>query len=124
MAALAELGLDQNTVVIFTSDHGALRGAHGLTGKWIMYEESIRIPLIVHDPRLPQSLRGTRREQMVLNIDMAPTLLEMAGLDVVVINEPAAKTAGNRQLFDSMSVHWQRCQKARGSDARGKNDDG
>lgn len=77
MATLDELGLDQNTVVIFTSDHGALRGAHGLTGKWIMYEESIRIPLIVHDPRLPQTLRGTRREQMVLNIDLAPTLLAL-----------------------------------------------
>lgn len=79
MATLAELGLDQNTVVIFTSDHGDLRGAHGLTGKWIMYEESIRIPLIVHDPRLAQSLRGTRREQMVLNIDLAPTLLALGG---------------------------------------------
>ena len=79
LAALEELGLDDNTVVIFTSDHGALRGAHGLTGKWIMYEESIRVPLIVRDPRLPVELRGTRRDQMVLNIDLAPTMLAMGG---------------------------------------------
>ncbi len=82
MATLTELGLDRNTVVIFTSDHGDLRGVHGLTGKWIMYEESIRIPLIVHDPRLPQTLRGTRREQMVLNIDLAPTLLALGGAPI------------------------------------------
>ncbi|MCH8216935.1 MAG: sulfatase [Planctomycetes bacterium] len=80
MAALEEFGLDKNTVVIFTSDHGALRGAHGLTGKWIMYEESIRVPLIVRDPRLPTASHGTRRDQMVLNIDLAPTMLALGGV--------------------------------------------
>ena len=80
LAALEELGLDKNTVVIFTSEHGALRGAHGLTGKWIMYEESIRVPLIVRDPRLPSASRGTRRDQMALNIDLAPTMLAIGGL--------------------------------------------
>jgi len=79
LAALEELGLDENTVVIFTSDHGTLRGAHGLYGKWIMYEESIRVPLIVRDPRLPRAMRGTRRDQMVLNIDLAPTMLALGG---------------------------------------------
>ncbi|TWU33232.1 sulfatase family protein [Novipirellula artificiosorum] len=82
MATLKELGMDDNTIVIFTSDHGALRGDHGLTGKWLMYEESIRVPLIVCDPRLPHELRGTRREQMVLNIDIAPTLLSMGSVEV------------------------------------------
>lgn len=82
MASLEELGLDDNTVVIFTSDHSTLRGTHGLFGKWIMYEESIRAPLIVRDPRLPTALRGTRRDQMVLNIDFAPTLLALAGVSV------------------------------------------
>lgn len=82
MATLRELDLDDNTVVIFTSDHGSLRGTHGLFGKWIMYEESIRAPLIVRDPRLPAPLRGTRRSQMVLNIDLAPTMLAIGGLDI------------------------------------------
>ena len=80
MTALEELGLDDNTIVIFTSDHSSLRGTHGLFGKWIMYEESIRAPLIVRDPRLPAELRGTRRDQMVLNIDFAPTMLAMGGV--------------------------------------------
>ena len=82
MAAIDELGLDEETIVIFTSDHSSLRGTHGLFGKWIMYEESIRAPLIVRDPRLPAELRGTRRDQMVLNIDFAPTMLAMGGVTV------------------------------------------
>lgn len=71
--ALKEQGLDQNTVVIHLSDNGSMEGAHGLEGKWLMYEESIHVPLIIRDPRLPQSTRG-RRSQMALNIDLAPTL--------------------------------------------------
>lgn len=79
--ALKELGLDDNTVVIHTSDNGSMDGAHALEGKWLMYEESIRVPLIIRDPRLPASTRG-RRQQMALNIDLAPTILTMAGVSV------------------------------------------
>ena len=50
MDALADCGLAENTIVIYSSDHGSMLGAHGLSGKWIMYEESIRVPLIIHDP--------------------------------------------------------------------------
>ena len=53
--ALKEIGRDENTVIIFTSDHGSMWGAHGITGKWNMYEESIRVPMIIYDPRLPDS---------------------------------------------------------------------
>lgn len=80
-AALVKLGLDQNTVVIHISDNGSMEGAHGLAGKWLMYEESIRVPLIIRDPRLPAATRG-RRTQMALNIDLAPTILAMAGVPV------------------------------------------
>ena len=80
-AALHAQGLEQNTVVIFMSDNGSMEGAHGLKEKWLMYEESIRVPLIVKDPRLPASTRG-RRTQMALNIDLAPTILNMAGVPV------------------------------------------
>ena len=82
MDALRQSGLDQNTVVIFTSDNGEFQGAHGLTGKWLMYEESIRVPLIIRDPRLPQSLRGRRCEAMALSIDLAPTMLGLAGVSI------------------------------------------
>ncbi|MBM3783895.1 MAG: sulfatase [Acidobacteria bacterium] len=80
MAVLAELDRDRETVVIFTSDNGSMRGAHGLTGKWIMFEESIRVPLVIRDPRLPASRRGTVRKEMALNIDLAPTILSLAGV--------------------------------------------
>jgi arylsulfatase A-like enzyme len=79
--ALKEQGLDQNTVVIHMSDNGSMDGAHGLDGKWLMYEESIHVPLIIRDPRLPKSTQG-RRSQMALSIDLAPTILAMAGVPI------------------------------------------
>ncbi len=78
--ALVRFKLDDNTVVIFTSDHGSLLGDHGLTGKWLMYENSIRVPMIIYDPRVDKKHAGTRRDEMVLSIDLAPTLLSLAGL--------------------------------------------
>jgi len=82
MEALRQSGRDQNTVVVFTSDNGEFQGAHGLTGKWLMYEESIRVPLIVRDPRLAPSLRGRRCDEMALSIDLAPTMLGLAGVAI------------------------------------------
>jgi arylsulfatase A-like enzyme len=81
-AELKASGLDKNTVIVFMGDNGFFFGEHGFAGKWYGYEESIRVPLIVYDPRLPQSLRGKVREEMALNIDVAPTLLGLAGLSV------------------------------------------
>lgn len=82
VTALEALGLSENTVIIVTSDNGFFLGEHGLAGKWLMYEESIRTPLIIYDPRLPGSLQGQRREEMTLNIDIAPTILDFAGVKV------------------------------------------
>ncbi|MCU0784148.1 MAG: sulfatase-like hydrolase/transferase [Verrucomicrobia bacterium] len=81
LQALKDLKLETNTVVIFTSDNGSMWGAHGLSGKWNMYEESIRVPLMIRDPRLSASARG-QRSQMALNIDIAPTIVALAGLSV------------------------------------------
>ena len=80
--ALKAYGFDDNTVVIYSSDHGSMLGAHGLSGKWIMYEESIRTPLIVFDPRLPSDKRGKHCDKMALCIDFAPTMLSLAGVPV------------------------------------------
>ena len=76
---LRELGLDQNTIIIFTSDNGFFLNERQLAGKWLMYENSLRVPLIVYDPRqtTPDSL-----EHMVLNIDIAPTILQYAGIPI------------------------------------------
>ncbi|MHB8903254.1 MAG: sulfatase family protein [Thermoguttaceae bacterium] len=80
MEALKAEGFDENTVVIFSSDNGSMLGAHGLEGKWIMYEESIRVPLVIRDPRLSAARRGRRCDKMVLSIDLAPTMLALAGV--------------------------------------------
>jgi arylsulfatase A-like enzyme len=82
MKAIRDLGFDENTVVFYSADNGEMQGAHGLNGKWLMYEESIRVPMIVRDPRLPAESRGRRSSEMVLGIDLAPTMLAMAGLPV------------------------------------------
>lgn len=78
---LAKLGLAENTIIIYSADHGIFNGEHGLAGKWYGQEESIRIPLIIYDPRLPSSLRGKRKQAMSLNIDLCPTVLDLAGFD-------------------------------------------
>ena len=76
---LEEQGVADNTIIVFTSDHGLLHGEHGLGGKVLLYEPSIRIPLIVYDPRV--NIAVTRKELVAL-LDIAPTLLELTGLPV------------------------------------------
>ena len=75
---IEQSGLDENTLIFFTSDGGHLWGEHGLIDKRCAYEESIRIPLLVHGPG--NVLEGHSKDQIVSNIDVAPTLLEFAGL--------------------------------------------
>ena len=82
VAELKEQGVYDNTVIVFSSDHGLLFGEHGLGGKVLLYEESIRVPLIVFDPRLPADRRGAVSDELALSIDIAPTILDLAGLPV------------------------------------------
>ena len=81
-ARLAERGVAENTVIVFTSDNGWFAGERGLADKWFMYEESIRVPLIAFDPRLPNAKRGRTVSSIALNVDFAPTFLDMAGLTI------------------------------------------
>ncbi len=78
--ALDELGLASNTVVIYTSDNGYYLGEHGLGDKRSAYEESLRVPFIVRYPALGAAARGRVRDEMVLNLDLAQTLLDFAGV--------------------------------------------
>ncbi|MBN3584407.1 sulfatase [Algoriphagus aestuarii] len=72
---LEEKGLDKNTVIILMGDNGYFQGERQLAGKWLMYDNSIRVPLIIYDPRNP----GHRTiSDFTLNIDVAPTILEFA----------------------------------------------
>jgi arylsulfatase A-like enzyme len=82
MQTLKDLNLDENTVVIFLSDHGYLWGEHGLGGKWLLYEESIRTPIIVRGPGIPDNMKSTKVDDMALNIDIAPTILDLAGIQI------------------------------------------
>ncbi|MDP7740528.1 MAG: sulfatase-like hydrolase/transferase [Lentisphaeria bacterium] len=75
---LAELGLDDNTIVVFLSDHGDNLGSHGLFNKDSLIEESIRIPLIVHDPRDCAPVHDTTHVASI--IDVMPTVVDLAGL--------------------------------------------
>lgn len=77
---LKEKGISENTVIIYMSDNGFYLGEHGLAGKWYGHEPSIRVPLLVHDPRLKKSQQGKTYHQMALNIDVAPTILKLAGI--------------------------------------------
>ena len=79
---LASLGLDSNTVVVLMGDNGYFLGERGYAGKWLPYDLSIRVPLIVFDPRLDDGRRGAVPTPFVLNIDIAPTLLDLAGVRV------------------------------------------
>lgn len=78
--ALAAAGRADDTVVIFLGDNGYYMGERGLAGKWSHFEESLRIPMIVFDPRADASRRGVVEDDLVLNIDVAPTVLGLAGL--------------------------------------------
>ncbi len=120
MSALAETGQLANTLVVFTSDNGLFLGEHGLAGKWWMFEESIRVPLIL---RLPDArAAGTRRGDMVLNIDLQPTILEAAGLTPPQATQGRslleltqdANSAGRRAFYYEHSYDMDRIAKSEG----------
>lgn len=81
IAELRAQGVLDRTLVIFTTDNGYFHAEHGLADKWYPYEESIRVPLIVRDPRLPAAKRGTTSDVMTLSVDLAPTILAAAGAE-------------------------------------------
>jgi N-acetylglucosamine-6-sulfatase len=76
---LRDKGIERQTLVLFTSDGGHFWGEHGLIDKRCAYEESMRIPLLAYCPDLIKP--ATRCDALVANIDVAPTLLELAGLE-------------------------------------------
>jgi arylsulfatase A-like enzyme len=97
----------ENTLIVFIGDNGYFHGDRGLADKWYPYEQALRVPLLVHDPRLPAGRRGMTRDEMALNIDIAPTLLAAAGVPAPVTMQGrdvsplylAAKAPAWRQEF-------------------------
>ncbi len=78
--ALESQGNGRDTIIIYTSDNGFMFGEHGLVDKRAAYEASIRVPMIVHAPGLLDT--GTTNPVLVRNIDIAPTVLSLAGVDI------------------------------------------
>ena len=75
-------GVDDTTLIALIGDNGYFQADRGLADKRYPYEESIRVPLVVRDPRLAPGRRGATRGEFALNLDVAPTLVSAAGLAV------------------------------------------
>lgn len=109
MAYLKENKLEENTIVIYTSDQGFYLGEHGWFDKRWMYEESFRTPLIVKWPGITNTKATTA--MMVQNLDFAETILEMAGLPVPADMQgksfvPLLKGKQKTNLHDALYYHF------------------
>ena len=79
---LERQGIEDNTVILFSSDNGFFNGSHGLGSKVLPYEEGMRVPMIVYDPRSKSQGSGRRVAAVTGNVDVAATILHLAGLEV------------------------------------------
>jgi arylsulfatase A-like enzyme len=79
LAALDERRLSEDTIVVFTADHGDMLGSHGLEYKGVWYEESAGVPLLIRWPRRLKP--GVKQDWLFNNVDMAPTLAGLCGVD-------------------------------------------
>ncbi len=102
LAGLEECGVAEETLIIFQSDNGFYLGEHGLGDKRSAYDESLRIPLLA---RYPKSIvKGLVRDEMVLNLDLAPTILDFAGLPI-----PSQMQGQSwRPLAEGKQVPWRK----------------
>ncbi|MGZ0654270.1 sulfatase family protein [Coraliomargarita sp. W4R72] len=78
---LERQGVLDTTLVIFTTDNGYYHAEHGLADKWYPHQESIRVPLIIRDPRMADAKHGDTNSNLTLNVDLAPTILAAAGVE-------------------------------------------
>lgn len=100
LETLKALNYEKDTVVLYSGDNGFFLGEHHFFDKRLMYEESIRVPLLVKYPRLISP--GTIDSRMTLNIDVAPTILDLAGLPV-----PADMNGRSiKPLFKNRKAPW------------------
>jgi arylsulfatase A-like enzyme len=102
LRTLEQKHLASNTVILFTSDNGFYLGDRGLAGKWFMHEESIRVPLVIGDLRRPPPPSALHRPELVLNIDLAPTILDLAH----VAAPPEMQGKSLAPLIEGREVPW------------------
>jgi arylsulfatase A-like enzyme len=80
LEAIEKSGQTDNTIVIFMGDNGYYKGDRGLAGKWSHFEQSLRVPMVIYDPRSATPNASRVSEATVLNLDIASTLLDFAGV--------------------------------------------
>lgn len=98
LAELEKQGVAEHTIVIYSADNGYYMGDRGLAGKWSHFEQSLRVPLIIYDPRMPAEKRGRVLQPMASNLDIPATILEFAGL-------PAPSSYQGRSLRSILNGH-------------------
>jgi len=97
---LDEMGLAENTIILFVSDNGYFLGEHGFFDKRLMYEPSLRIPVLI---RYPKGIKpGTVIDEFALNVDFAPTLMDYAGLPIPEDTDGRSL----RPLLEGREVAW------------------
>lgn len=82
LQALQAEGLAENTIIVYSADNGYHMGNRGFAGKWSHYDESLRVPLIVADPRVASTQQGQVTDAPALNLDLPATFLDWAGVSV------------------------------------------
>ncbi|TMM56767.1 acetylglucosamine-6-sulfatase [Maribacter algarum] len=80
--SLKKQKLDKNTIIVFTSDHGLFSGQFGLGGKALCYEITTHVPMMVYNPTVKKKHSGRTSDALVQTIDIAPTLLSLAGIPI------------------------------------------
>jgi arylsulfatase A-like enzyme len=96
LGVLDELGRTKDTLVVYSSDNGFFLGERGLSHKWLMHEESIRVPLLVRGPGFAA---GRRSDALSLNLDIAPTILDVADVPVPPLDGRSLLAPGRRESF-------------------------
>jgi arylsulfatase A-like enzyme len=82
LGELEKAGLAENTIIVYSADNGYHMGNRGLAGKWSHFEEALRVPMIVFDPRAPESQRGKVSDAIALNLDLPATFLDWAKVEI------------------------------------------
>ena len=121
LAMLENLGLADDTIVVYTSDHGDMMGSHYMMTKTVMYEESVRVPWLMRVPELGRKGRAVKRP--VGHIDMVPTLLDLmgAGSDAELPGQSLRPLmTGGKVEEDHVFIEWNRS----GTVAGGRNPGG